>query len=138
MAAKNNNHKGQSKSAAEAEIKELFGFVPEFERAFPDSSAYAHWAVQRDLELSDTALDHKTKELIGLAVAAHIKCQYCTYFHTRAAKLFGASEQEIREAVAIAGMTNLFSNSLNGMGVDVQQFRRDTDKALEAVKTKLM
>ena len=28
------------------------------------------------------ALDGKTKELIGLAVAAQIPCQYCVYAHT--------------------------------------------------------
>jgi len=136
MAAKNNNK--LDKSAADREIREMFGFVPQFENAIPEASAYAHWAVQRDLELSDTVLDHKTKELIGLAVAAHIKCQYCTYFHTKAAKTFGATDEELREAVAIAGMTNLYSNSLNGMNVDLQQFRKDTDRAIEAVKNKVM
>lgn len=137
MATQGNNSK-QTPEAAEAEVKDLFGFVPEFFAAFPKSTTYANWAVQRDLELGDTVLDHKTKELIGLAVAAHMKCEYCTYFHGQAAKLFGASSEELKEAAAIGGMTSMFSNSLHGMSVDVKQFRKDTDKALEAVKSKLM
>ncbi len=31
------------------------------------------------------------KELIGIAVSGATHCRYCAYFHTEAAKLFGAT-----------------------------------------------
>ena len=40
----------------------------------------------------NTALPGRTKELIGLAVAAQIPCHYCIVAHTEFAKLNGASE----------------------------------------------
>ena len=42
--------------------------------------------VGREAELNDlnpnSALSGKAKELIGLAVAAQVPCQYCIYAHT--------------------------------------------------------
>ena len=45
----------------------------------------------KELQLSDqTALDPRTKELIGLAVAAAIHCNYCSRFHEAASLMNGA------------------------------------------------
>jgi AhpD family alkylhydroperoxidase len=77
-----------------------------------------------------TQLGGKTKELIGLAVAAQIPCQYCIYFHTAAAKANGASDEEIREAVAMAAVVRHWSTVLNGMQVDLGGFKRETDTVL--------
>ncbi len=70
-----------------------------------------------------TKLDGKTKELIGLAVAAQIPCQYCVYFHTAAAKANGATDEEIREAVAMAAIARHWSTVLNGMQVDYRRLQ---------------
>jgi AhpD family alkylhydroperoxidase len=45
----------------------------------------------------NAALPTKVRELIGLAVAAQIPCQYCVYYHIKSAKAAGASEEEMRE-----------------------------------------
>jgi len=128
-------HHPTNRKEAEKEQKEMFGFVPKFYSSVPDATYHEHWMLQRDLELSDqTALDNKTKELIGLAVAAQIKCQYCIYFHSRAAQTFGATDQEMREAIAIAGLTDLFSNSLNGVQYDYDNFKREVERVLENMK----
>jgi len=79
----------------------------------------------------NTKLNGKTKELIGLAIAAQIPCHYCIYFHTAAAKANGATDEEIREAVAMAAITRHWSTVLNGMDVDFAIFKRDTDAALK-------
>ena len=42
----------------------------------------------------------KYRELLQLAVAAQIPCQYCIYFHTSVAKAFGATDEDIHEAIA--------------------------------------
>jgi AhpD family alkylhydroperoxidase len=71
-----------------------------------------------------TKLDGKTKELIGLAVAAQIPCHYCVYFHTAAARLNGATDQEIREAVGMPAISRHWSTVLNGMQVDTARAPR--------------
>ncbi|MBV9218182.1 MAG: carboxymuconolactone decarboxylase family protein [Methylobacteriaceae bacterium] len=84
----------------------------------------------------NTRLSGKTKELIGLAVAAQIPCQYCIYFHTVAAKANGATDEEIKEAVAMAAVTRHWSTVLNGMQIDLGAFKRDTDTVLNLAAEK--
>ncbi len=50
---------------------------------------------------------------MGLAVASQIPCQCCIYFHTEAAKLNGASDEEIKEEVALA-IVRHWSTMLDG------------------------
>lgn len=51
---------------------------------------------------AEGALPSKTKELIAVAVAHVTQCAYCIRSHTTRAKLKGASEQEIMEAIWVA------------------------------------
>jgi AhpD family alkylhydroperoxidase len=71
----------------------------------------------------DAALAAKTKQLIGLGVAAQIPCPYCIYAHTVLAKKAGASEQEIKEAISAAAETRKLSTMLNGMQYDMDKFK---------------
>ena len=123
----------QKRREAENEIKQLMGFVPEFYSALPDSGFWAAWQLERDVELGETTLDVKTKELIGLAVASHIKCKYCIYFHTEAAKSFGATDQEIKEASLMGGMTVAMSNAVTGSQVDFDRFKKDVNRAIKHI-----
>jgi AhpD family alkylhydroperoxidase len=127
----------QDREQCEREMEEMFGFVPEFYDAVPDSVVQHAWGIQRDFQLADTALDMKTKELIGLAVASQLKCRYCVYFHTQAAKAHGASEEELLEAVAMGGMTDMFSNMITGARIDFDRFQREVDRAIEHMKAHL-
>jgi AhpD family alkylhydroperoxidase len=121
--------------SAYSDIQRTLGIVPTFMRRFPEEGIVAAWSLSKSLELNPaTSLDGKTKELIGLAVAAQIPCQYCIYFHTEAAKLNGATDAEIREAVAMAAMTRQVSTVLNGALVDETQFRKDTDQIVANVR----
>ncbi len=47
-------------------------------------------------------IDRKTKELIAIAASLGFKCQGCLNGHIKKAKKFGATPEEISEAVAIA------------------------------------
>jgi len=47
------------------------------------------------------ALDVKTKELIGLAVAVALGCKHCMEWHTIGALEEGANEDEIAETLAV-------------------------------------
>ena len=49
-----------------------------------------------------SGIDRKTKELIAIAASLGFKCQGCLNGHIKKAKKFGATPEEISEAVAIA------------------------------------
>lgn len=119
----------ESVEATYADIEQTLGFVPAFFRDMPDHGVAGLWTSIKTLEMNpDTALDGKTKELIGLAVAAQIPCDYCIYSHTQFAKANGASDQEIREAIGMAALTRMGSTLLNGTETDPSRFEKDIDR----------
>ncbi len=127
----------QDAQATYRDIEQTLGSVPAFFKQMPASAIGGAWAEMKGFQLNpQTALSGKTKELIGLAVAAQIPCQYCIYFHTAAAKANGASEEEIKEAVAMAAVVRHWSTLLNGTQVDLAGFRHDTDAVLAAAAEK--
>ena len=122
----------QTAQAAYRDIEQTLGSVPTFFKLFPESGIAGAWAEFKSVQLSpNTKLDGKTKELIGLAVSAQIPCHYCVYFHTAAAKLNGATDAEVREAVAMAAISRHWSTVLNGMQVDFTAFKQETDTVLQ-------
>ena len=48
------------------------------------------------------ALGRKTKELLGLAASAVLRCNDCIFYHIEQAKLAGASREEIIESLNVA------------------------------------
>ena len=130
----------QAPSAADAayrDIEQTLGTVPTFLKQFPEEGIAGAWQEMKTVQLNPaTKLDGKTKELIGLSVAAQIPCSYCVYFHTKAARLNGASDEEIREAVAMAAITRHWSTVLNGLQIDPIGFKIETDSMLELAAAK--
>lgn len=112
----------RSRNEVEAEMKETLGLVPSFFARIPDRLLEHEWALFKDLELGETLIPNKYKELMGVAIHSETKCRYCTLFHTEAAKLFGATEEEIQEAVHFAKMSVGWSVYLNGMQEDYDTF----------------
>jgi AhpD family alkylhydroperoxidase len=113
------------------DIEQTLGIVPGFFRLFPEAGIAGAWAEFKSVQLNpNTKLSGKAKELIGLALAAQIPCTYCVYFHTAAAKANGATEEEIREAVAMAAIVRHWSTVLNGMQVDMAAFKGEVDTVL--------
>src|SRR5437764_11315190 len=113
--------------AAYRDIEQTLGSVPGFFKAFPEGGIAGAWSEFKSVQLNpNTKLSGKMKELIGLAVSAQIPCSYCIYFHTAAAKLNGATDEEIREAVAMAAITRHWSTVLNGMQIDHATFKKET------------
>jgi AhpD family alkylhydroperoxidase len=49
-----------------------------------------------------SGLDRKTKELIAIAASLAAKCQGCLEGHVKKALKFGATREEVSEAIAIA------------------------------------
>jgi AhpD family alkylhydroperoxidase len=118
-----------------ADIEKTLGFVPTFLKAFPDEGIAAAWDELKAIQLSPkTALSGKQKELVGLAVAAQIPCRYCIYFHTQVAKLNGASDAELKEAIAMAALTRHWSTVLNGLQIDLVEFKQELARIVDHVK----
>jgi len=127
--------KGGPAAEARADIQKTLGFVPQFFLKFPETALPGAWEEMKTLQLNPaTALPGRSKELIGLAVAAQIPCHYCIYAHTEFAKLNGASEEEIGEAVAMAATTRHWSTFINGIQTDEGKFRGEIAKLLLSLR----
>jgi len=113
-----------------AELKQMFGDVPTWVASVPDAALGGFWQMMRDFQLGETRIPNKYKELIGLGVSGATRCRYCALFHTEAARLFGATDEEIAEASMMAGFTMAASTFLNAQQIDYDEFRKET---LEAV-----
>jgi AhpD family alkylhydroperoxidase len=122
-------------ASVRSEMKELFGQVPSWVAEMPDVTLGGFWTLMRDFQLGETAIPNKYKELIGLAVSGATRCRYCALFHTEAARLFGASDQEIAEASMMAGFTMMASTFLNAQQVDYDAFRKETLEIVQYVRT---
>ncbi len=116
------------------EIKQAFGKVPGWVNEMPPSALEGFWLTMRDFQLGETTIPNKYKELIGLAVSGATRCKYCALFHTEAAKLFGATDEEIREAALMAAHTMSASTFVNAMQIDYDDFRRETLEAIAYVR----
>jgi AhpD family alkylhydroperoxidase len=71
-------------------------------------------------------LDPLTKELIYLAVSITNNCDYCMASHGFAARMKGASEEQINELYAIVGLANMTNRLANAYRVPVDEaFKTD-------------
>jgi AhpD family alkylhydroperoxidase len=124
--------------SAYRDMEATLGLVPWFFKQFPEPGIAGAWREFKTIQLNPhSAIPGKYKELIGLGVASQIPCRYCIVFHTEAARLNGASDGEIREAVAMASLVRHWSTFLNGTLTDETVFRRETDQAIAHVRKKL-
>ena len=116
------------------EVEKAFGRVPSWLREVPDSAVESVWGLMRDFYLAETSIPNKYKELIGVAVSGATRCKYCALFHTEAAKLYGATANEIAEASLMGGITMQLSTFINAQQTDYEQFRRETADIVAYVK----
>jgi AhpD family alkylhydroperoxidase len=119
-----------------SEMQEMFGQIPSWIQEVPESSIAPFWTMMRDFQLAETRIPNKYKELIGLAVSGATRCRYCALFHTEAAKMFGATDEEVAEASLMGGWTMMASTFLNAQQVDYDTFRKETLEMVEHVRAR--
>ena len=124
------------RAEVEREMKDTVGLVPSFFKRIPDEFLDLEWELFKRLELGKTLIPNKYKELMGVALHSETKCQYCTLFHTEAARLFGATNKEIQEAVHYAKMSVGWSVYLNGMRQDFNEFSEELQRMAKFLSTK--
>ena len=74
----------------------MLGLVPSFFKSVPDNTLNLEWELFKKVQMEKGAIPNKYRELIGLGISAVSKCQYCTLFHTEAARLFGATDAAVQ------------------------------------------
>lgn len=126
----------ESWKKAQAEMKSMFGGVPVMFTKLPMHVRASAWEWFKSMSNPDAAIPSKYGELISLAVAAQIPCEYCIYAHTTMAKMLGATDQEIQEAIMKGGEVRHWSTILNGNGVDFESFKSEWDGMMNFVKAK--
>ena len=78
---------------------------------------------------------NKYRELIGVAIAAATKCRYCSVYHTELARLNGATDAEIEDAVHYAKSSAGWSTYINGLQLNYDQFKAEVLQACEHVRS---
>lgn len=116
------------------EIESMFGLVPVMFKALPDDTLEMEWNLFKKVQIEEGPIPNKYRELIGVAVAAATKCRYCSFFHTELAKLNGATEAEIGDALHFAKTVTGWSTYVNGLQIDFDRFRKEVLEACEHVR----
>ena len=105
-----------------ADIEDTMGIVPGFMAAIPEDALVHEWPVFKQYTLGESVFSPKERELMELAVAATLKCQYCQAFHKGAAELHGATEAELAEVAVLAGLTARWSSMIHAQHYDYDTF----------------
>jgi AhpD family alkylhydroperoxidase len=127
-----------SRADVDRDIEATLGLVPTFFQHVPDYLIESEWASFKNFDLSDqTAIPPKYKQLIGLGVSGATRCRYCAYFHREAAKLFGATDEEVTEAAMMAKSTMAWSTYLNTMQFDYDEFVEEFDRVAAYVRSQM-
>ncbi len=117
------------------DIEAMFGLVPSMFKVVPDSSLELEWQLFKRVQFDEGPIPNKYRELIGVAISAATKCRYCTVFHTEVARLNGATDAEIEDAVHYAKSSVGWSTYINGLQLDYEQFKAEVLQACEHVRS---
>lgn len=107
------------------EIEETFGIVPAPLGTIPEEDTVSEWPFFKKYTVGESEIPAKYRELMGLAVAANLKCPYCLHFHRNAAKMHGATDEELREAYSLSSLTARYSAMLHAQEYDLEQFKSE-------------
>ena len=118
------------------EMEEAFGLVPSMFKTIPDSSLELECVLFKRIQMDEAPISNKNRELIGIAISAATKCRYCSFFHTEMAKVHGATDEEIENAVHYAKSNACWSAYLNGMQVDFEEFKKELLQVSEHLRAK--
>src|SRR5690606_376510 len=115
-----------SNDAIFKEIEQTLGLVPGFFRQVPAETLLGEWTLFKKFTLeTKSPLPPKMRELIGIAVASANRCKFCTFFHKALAKFHGATDEEIADAIFLAGMGAHWSTMLHGLNYPYDTFVKE-------------
>ena len=100
----------------QSNIEKGFGFLPEAFQAMGRNGDFLE-AMMALHESAGKGLDHKTKELIAIAISAVNGCDYCVEAHRAMALKAGVTDEEITAAVEIAAQMSAFNSFNKAIGL---------------------
>jgi len=106
------------------DIRMNMGLVLDQFKAIPPEALPHEWELMKKYSFSETKIPAKYREMIGLAIAASIKCPYCVHFHTRAAKMNGATDEELKELAFLTRFSTGWSSILHASNIDIDDFKK--------------
>ena len=109
-----------------SDIQKTFGFVPGFMKGLPQDVLVHDWPLMKKYTLGESKIPAKQRELLGLAVAANIKCPYCQLFHKSVAQMYGATPDEFAEIAFLASYTSRWSSMIHAQHYDYDTFAKET------------
>ncbi len=110
------------------DIKKTLGLVPGFMKGLPKNVLVAEWPMFKQYQIEESVIPPRYRELMGLAVAANIKCPYCQLFHREAAKMMGATEDELAETALLSGWVAFWSSMIHAQHYDYEVFEQEVQK----------
>jgi AhpD family alkylhydroperoxidase len=110
------------------EIKDTIGIVPGFMKALPEEVLIHDWPLWKKYSLDESEIPAKYRELMGLSVAANIKCPYCAFLHTAMARMAGATDDEIAETMFLASLTARWSAMLHAQQYDMKTLEKEGEQ----------
>lgn len=113
------------------DIEETLGMVPGFMETLPEDVLIQEWPLFKKYRFEETEIPAKYRELIGLAVAANIKCPYCVLSHRESAKANGATAEELAETVFLASETARWSTIIHAQRYDFELFKEEFEQIAE-------
>jgi AhpD family alkylhydroperoxidase len=102
------------------EVKTSNPFVALHPAAQQEATAGYYEAVEKNV--FNGVIPLKYAQLAALSASVAIRCEYCIPAHTAFAKAAGATDEEIKTAVAIAADVSLNSSMLYGNQFDMEAF----------------
>jgi AhpD family alkylhydroperoxidase len=113
------------RETVEQEMKEVLGRAPALLDRVPDELLEADWQLLRLPFVDDSLIPGRGKALIGVAVAAAIRCSSTVRLHTELARVHGASDAEVAEAVHLAALVAGWSIRMHGFQLDAGDFEAE-------------
>ena len=110
------------------DIQKSYGIVPGFMKGLPQDVLNHDWPLMKKYTLGESKIPGKYRELVGLAVAANIKCPHCQLFHMSVAKMLGATPEELAEIAFLASYTSRWSAMIHAQHYPYETFAKETEQ----------
>jgi len=123
--------------ADEQEMEEFAGTALGALDRVPDELVDAEWQRLRHWLFDETLIPSRYKALLGVAVAASLRCPYAARLQTELARVHGASEAELVEAVEHAALIAGWGTRLSGLEASLTDFAAEVEKVISHVAGRL-
>ena len=117
------------------EMEEMIGFVPTPFQKMSDASIGEEWEAHKQVWHGEGPIPLKYRHLIGLGVVSARQCPQAILVHTELAKLDGATEAEIEDAVHFAASTDGWATYLEGVQLELETFKKEIIRICKRVRS---